>query len=172
MSLTAARLSKAGTRSREIDTLIRERLQYIDVELGKHVPLWGVNTVRVELPTTFPLPGLERSDAQRLIYSQILTSIQERGFTTGIVIGSDTTFLHIGWLHEFSTEEVEAMNAAIRRARIDAPDPVAAFRARVAQTATPVRTSRAPAAPQAATLPAGAGPKELLPRGALPSWAN
>jgi hypothetical protein len=169
MSLTAAKLSKAGTRSREIDTLIRERLQYIDAELGKHVPLWGINAVRVELPTTFALPGLDRSDAQRLVYSQILESVQARGFTTGIVIGEAATFLHIGWLHEFSLQELEAMNATIRVARINDRDPVAAFRARIANTAVPVRTTRAPVALAAALVPKE---QPAMARGALPGWAS
>lgn len=173
MSLTASRLSKAGTRSREVDTVIRERLQHIDIELGKHVPVWGVNTVKVELPQTFTLPGLEKKDAQRLVYSQILESLRVREFTAGLELGEARTFVHIGWLHEFSTEELDAMNRQIQSALIQGNDPVEAFRQRVAKTATPIRTSRPETRP--APLPAQVplqAKTTLLPRGELPDWAS
>jgi hypothetical protein len=168
MSVTAKRLSKNGTRGREVDALIREHLQMIDAKLGQAVPTWGVNVVRIELPATFSLPGLEKKDAQRVVYSSIITSLKDRDFTVGLELSNDKAFLDVGWVREFNEEELDAMNRQIADALVDNVD---AFRHRVATTATPIRTARAeklkPAA-QAAAEP----PKPSAHPGALPSWAN
>jgi hypothetical protein len=116
-AITAAHLSKTGARGKEIDAIIREQVTIIDDKL-QHAPrAWGRNVVLHDLPQTFPIPGLEKIDTQRIVYSALLRNYDSRGFETKIVL-DDTTTLCLAWMTDLDTEEVEAMNATIRAMRI------------------------------------------------------
>jgi hypothetical protein len=118
MSVTAKQLSKSGARGKDLDAVVREHLQIIDDKLLKADRTWGRNVVTHDLPTVLALPGLDKKDAQRIVYSTILRSLDRRGFETRIILEPDFTTVFITWMTDLDIEEVEAMNALIRAKRI------------------------------------------------------
>lgn len=150
MAVTAKRLSKSGARGRELDSIVREHLQIIDDKLLHSERSWGRNTVTHDLPINFALPGLDKRDAQRIVYSAILRSLDKRGFETRIVLEDDRTTVCVSWMTDLDVEEVEAMSALIRAKRVysDELDSHIKLGAVPApRTATSARAGIAPAAP-------------------------
>jgi hypothetical protein len=151
MSVTAKKLSKSGARGKDLDAVVREHLQIIDDKLLKADRTWGRNVVTHNLPTMLTLPGLDKKDAQRIVYSTILRSLDRRGFETRILLEPDYTTIYIAWMTDLDIEEVEAMNALIRMKRVQR-DAIESFIQRGAapapRSATAVRQGRAePPAP-------------------------
>ena len=122
MSITAGQLSKTGARGKDIDTIVREHLQIIDDKLLRAERTWGRNVVTYDLPSNLGLPGLDKRDAQRIIYSSIVKSLQKRGFEVRILLETEQTVLYIAWVTELNVEEIEAMNRLIRDVRISRAD--------------------------------------------------
>jgi hypothetical protein len=118
MSVTAKQLSKSGARGKDLDAVVREHLQIIDDKLLKADRTWGRNVITHDLPTMLALPGLDKKDAQRIVYSTILRSLENRGFETRIVLEPDYTKIFIVWMTDLNSEEIEAMNTLIRTKRI------------------------------------------------------
>ena len=165
MAVTAKQLSKSGARGREIDLIVREQLQIIDDRLLHSERSWGRNVIMYELPLIFALPGLDKRDAQRIIYSAILRSLDKRGFETRIVLEADRTVLCVAWMTDLDVDEVEAMSALIRAKRV-APADLEPFVARGAVPAPRSATSaRAGVAAQAAPLRFTEAGVVMRPRG-------
>jgi hypothetical protein len=122
MSVTAKALSKSGARGKEIDAVVREQIQMIDDRLQRAPRTWGRNVVACDLGTTFNLPGLDKKNAQRIVYSAILRSLDKRGFETKLLLETDQTVLYVAWMTDLDVEEVAAMNALIRAKRIQRDD--------------------------------------------------
>jgi len=118
MAVTAKRLSQSGARGRELEAIVREHLQIIDDKLLHAERTWGRNTLVYDIPVTFALPGLDKRDAQRIIYSAILRSLDKRGFETRILLEDDRTAVCIAWMTDLDSREVEAMSALIRAKRV------------------------------------------------------
>lgn len=126
MSVTAKQLSKSGARGKDLDAVVREHLQIIDDKLLKADRTWGRNVITHDLPTMLALPGLDKKDAQRIVYSTILRSLENRGFETRIVLEPDFTKIFIVWMTDLNSQEIEAMNTLIRTKRIQ-PELVETF---------------------------------------------
>lgn len=119
MSITARKLNKARMKGTELDAIVRDHLQIIDSRLLEHARTWGVNVVVYDLPVNFSLPGLDKKDCQRIIYSSMIRSLRERGFTVRISLDSERTSLYIRWITSLEQREIAAMTALIRNHRID-----------------------------------------------------
>jgi hypothetical protein len=153
MAITAKRLSQSGARGRELESIVREHLQIIDDKLLRAERTWGRNTLVHDLPVTFGLPGLDKRDAQRIVYSSILRSLDRRGFETRILLEPERTAVCIAWMTDLDSQEVEAMSAFIRAKRVSsdalgpfvahgalpAPNSAAAVRAGIAEPPAPLR---------------------------------
>ncbi|MCH1583315.1 MAG: hypothetical protein L7S63_09370 [Flavobacteriales bacterium] len=149
MAVTAKQLSKKGARGKELDALVREQLLLIDDRLLRQERTWGRNVLRHELPTGYSLPGLEKRDAQRIIYSAIIRSLQDRGFVVRLGLEEDQTLLYLEWVTDINREEVDAMNRLIRSVRLPRSE-VAAFLAQTEGTPPPLRQRHSlPARPSA-----------------------
>jgi len=158
MAVTAKQLSKSGARGRELDLIVREHLQIIDDRLLHSERSWGRNTLMYDLPVIFALPGLDKRDAQRIVYSAILRSLDKRGFETRILLEPDRTALCIAWMTDLDVDEVEAMSALIRAKRVAGPDlePFFAHGALPApRAALAARAGVAPPAPPLRVVEAG-----------------
>ena len=129
MSVTAKQLSKSGAKGKDLDAVVREQLLIIDDRLQRADRTWGRNIVALDLPTNFTFPGLEKKDAQRIIYTAIVRSLQDRGFGVRLLLDPDRTKIFLEWVTDLNSEEVEAMNRLIRTVRISA-DELEAFLAR------------------------------------------
>lgn len=119
MALTASGLSKSGARGHDIETFVRDQLAVIDEKLQRHERSWGRNVLKYDLPISFSLPGLAKADAQLVIYSSIIQSLEKRGFETRILIEQDLVQLAIAWETVFSEGEVDAMTRVVSNVRVD-----------------------------------------------------
>ena len=171
MSVSAKQLSKSGARGKDLDSVVREHIQIIDDKLLHADRTWGRNVVTHDLPTTLSLPGLDKRDAQRIVYSSILRSLDKRGFETKILLETNSTTIFIAWMTDLDIEEVEAMNALIRAKRIQVRD-VEVFVQRGAVAAprsiSAARQGRAEPAPVMNVLEEH---REMRPRGGM-AYAN
>ena len=122
MAVTTKNLSKLSSKTKELESIIREHLQIIDDKLLHSDKSWGRNLITHDLPTSFVFPGLEKKDAQRMIYSKILKSLEKRGFEVKILLETDRTILYIIWTSEYNPEELESMNSIIKSSRIQVAD--------------------------------------------------
>lgn len=118
MSITATQLSKTGARGKDIDTIVRDQLQIIDDKLLRADRSWGRNVVTYDLPNNMSLPGLEKRDAQRIVYSSIIKSLVLRGFEVRLLLEKNQTVLYIAWVTILNVEELEAMNKLLHDVRI------------------------------------------------------
>ena len=165
MSVTAKQLSRSGARGKELDGLVREQIQIIDDKLLRADRTWGRNVVSHDLPTVLALPGLDKKDAQRIVYSAILRSLDKRGFETALVLELESSTLYIAWMTDLDVEEVESMNALIRSKRLKR-DAVKGFYKHgsmpAPRAASAARQGRAEAAPP---MTVTGGNRTMRPRG-------
>ena len=119
MSVTAKQLSTTGAKGKHLDVHIRDLLAVIDDKLQRQEKRWGRNVVPCDLPTDFRLPGLHRANAQRLIYTAIIRSLRERGFTVRLLLEPSKVIIYVEWVTDMSPEEVRSMNRLIARVRIE-----------------------------------------------------
>lgn len=118
MAVTTKSLSKLSSKTKELESIIREHLQIIDDKLLHSDKSWGRNLITHDLPTSFVFPGLEKKDAQRMIYSNIIKSLEHRGFEVKILLEAERTILYIRWTCDQDTHELDTMNSIIRDSRI------------------------------------------------------
>jgi hypothetical protein len=148
MSVTASQLSKSGARGKDLDAAVREHLQMIDDRLQRADRTWGRNVVVYDLPMSLSLPGLNKSDAQRILYSMLIRSLDRRGFETKLFLTTERCALFIAWMTDLDVDELAAMNALIRAKRISSDEDIAAFvvqgSAAAPRSATAARQGRAP----------------------------
>lgn len=116
--ITATKLSKLSVKVKELENIIKEHLYIIDEKMLKSDKCWGRNVIAHELPTIFVIPGIERKDAQRMVYSAVLKNLQKRGFEAKILIDATKTIIYISWICEYSQEEINGMDAIIKDNRI------------------------------------------------------
>lgn len=123
MSVTAEQLSKTGARGKDIDSIVKDRLQVIDRELVNHTTTWGVNLYQHALPTTFNIPGLNKANAQRLVYSSILKDLIGRFGSKYVRLEisdkPEKTTLYIAWVTDVDKNEIDAMTSLIKAQRVE-----------------------------------------------------
>lgn len=130
MSVTAAQLSKSGARGHEINAVVSEQLRIIDDKLRMAERVWGKNVLTYELPLSMLSSSLEKNDAQRLVYTMIITSLEERGFETKILLEDDRSLLFIAWVTDLGSKEIAAMNSLLK-SRIIKPEEIETFMTKV-----------------------------------------
>ena len=116
--VTAEQMSKSGAKSKDIERVVKEQLAMIDDKLQQTERSWGQNWKTYELPQTFQIMGLEKKDAQRIIYSMIVTEMERRGFQVKLILEPDITLIVLGWITELNVAEVDAVNETLKRSRI------------------------------------------------------
>jgi hypothetical protein len=113
MALQAKTLCAAGASAHLIRDLVRDQRVVIDAKLSSAPKKWGRNVIAHDLPMTFSIPGLERKDAQRLVYSALVLDLDERGFSTMICPTDTHATLYIAFEVNFGVGEVSAMDALL-----------------------------------------------------------
>lgn len=114
MSVVIKDLQNTGGAVSRLDGIAREWLGVIDSKLREAERTFGRNVVCVELATSFDIPGLDISDQQRYIYTEIIRSLTKREFECSLLLGELATELYICFEVGFSDEELAAMNSVIR----------------------------------------------------------
>ena len=121
MSVTAKKLSKSGARGSDLDAVVREQIQIIDDKLLRAPRKWGRNVVDHDLPTAITLPGLDKKDAQRIIYATT-AELRQAWVHTAASSSRRSTQRCTSPMVDLDVEEVEAMNALIRAKRVQRKD--------------------------------------------------
>ncbi len=111
MSLKASNLKANIADDKKIQREVREILEKIDDEI-KQAHEIHKKFVAVILPVTFTISQyISNSDAQRIIYFNILTSLIDRGFNVRINLKPKATIFEITW---FSKEELLEIELQMR----------------------------------------------------------
>lgn len=115
MSVTVKQINELCLRNKDLDTIIKEQLQIIDDKLLHSDRSIGNNCITHSLPTTMPsVIGIERQDAQRIVYSSIICSLEKRGFIVKISLNNASSILYVSWKSEIDKQSVDVMNQIIR----------------------------------------------------------
>ena len=115
MSVTVNQINELSLKNKDVDTMIKEQLQIIDDKLLNCDKYIGNNFIIHSLPTTMPsIVGIERQDAQRIVYSNIICSLEKRGFTVKLSLTDVAAVLYVSWKSELNANSVKAMNAIIK----------------------------------------------------------
>lgn len=119
MSVTVKQINELCLRNKDLETIIKEQLQIIDDKLLHSDRSIGNNCITHALPTTMPsVVGIERQDAQRIVYSSLICSLEKRGFIVKIALNDTSSILYVSWKSEIDQQSVETMNFIIRNNRI------------------------------------------------------
>jgi len=122
MSIAVQDLQTSIVNTSALEAQVREHLNMIDNRLREAERTFGRNVLVVKLPATFGIPGLDKMEQQRFVYSEIIDSLRKRGFEVRIWLGRDAAALYVAYVVTFKPEQVDAMSAIIREAVIDAGD--------------------------------------------------
>ncbi len=115
--LTARELFAKSRRGIAQD-IIQEQIRVIDAEINtNHVA--GFNYVVHDLPVNFNISGMDKSDAQTLIYSEILSIYKQpepqgKGFENVYIERGERPKSHIGWVNGMDEQERQQRMALIR----------------------------------------------------------
>ncbi len=119
MALRVEELQTAVVSTATLEGLVRERLQMIDIKIREADRVFGRNVIIVDLAVEFGVPGLDKREQQRFVYSKIIESLKQRRFDVKIWLGQDTTRLFIAYTIKFNAEQKAAMSEIIRETRIE-----------------------------------------------------
>lgn len=126
MALRAQDLRTSAVNTSALEDRAREHINMVDARIREADRTFGRNVVRVKLPASFGVPGLEKTEQQRFIYSEIINSLRKRGFEVRIWLGKESAELLIAYVVAFNAEQLAAMTAIVRDAVIR-PEEIADF---------------------------------------------
>lgn len=116
-------MSELSMKNKDIEMLIKEQLQIIDDKLIHSDKGIGDNYILHNLPTNMTsVTGIDKKDAQRILYNSIIYSLEKRGFSVKITLEDLYTTLYISWKSEINSDSMETMNKIIKTNRISKED--------------------------------------------------
>ena len=127
MSLKASKMQSAVVSANALEAIVREQIQMIDGKIQNSHRVFGRNVIVVDLATIYSVPGLDKQDQQRFIYSEIIKSLRGRDFEAGLVLDKGFTQLYVAFVVQFDPEQIAAMNAIIKSAILATPESIDVF---------------------------------------------
>jgi hypothetical protein len=119
MSVTAKQMNQLCMKNKDLETITKEQLQIIDDKLLHSERGIGNNYITHSLPIIMVgVNGIDKIDAQRIVYSAIICSLEKRGFAVKIVLDDSYSVLYVNWKSEFDQNSLDTMNTIIRDNRI------------------------------------------------------
>lgn len=113
--VSASELGKMGRTRAQLDEAIVDALHRIDEHLRAHQhTTTGAQTVLYTMPSVIPIVGLGAEDARLVVYSKVIASLQERGFTVYHVNDNGRTVLHVIWEATIEEAELRSMRATLQ----------------------------------------------------------
>jgi len=114
-----ARELQAKSAKRLVQEIVNEQIRLIDSEITtSHTN--GANSIKHELPINFSINSMSKSDAQTLIYSELLLVYKNpissggKGFDNVQIDVGNESFLYINWINGMDAEERKQRMAYIR----------------------------------------------------------
>ncbi len=115
--ITAAYLIQKSNRQ-IVATLCDDLVKVIDAKI-QTAHQNGFSETQQELPINFNITGMDRQDAQTLVYSELIQIYKDKGFDSeniGITFGvGGTSSFHIKWLNGMDEDEREKRRQLIAK---------------------------------------------------------
>jgi hypothetical protein len=117
MSVTSDSLKKPNKIVADsANEIVKSYLKTIDNAIIAAPKIIGTNTIAVDLPTHFPLDGLDKSSGQAMIYSLIIEHLEkEQKLNVGMVLKPDKTVLIVKFKVGPSQVEFAAMKEYVEK---------------------------------------------------------
>lgn len=126
MSLRAKDLTRTAADSRVIEAAVREQLTVLDDKIKSHQGCWGRNVSAYNLPDTIAFPGVQKQDAQRVVYSRMIESLERRGFEVGLAL-EPSPKLYVAWTTQMDPQALDRMNTVLASHMLRDPGEVESF---------------------------------------------
>jgi ferredoxin-fold anticodon binding domain-containing protein len=110
--ITVASLMKQSNRN-IVQTIVQDQIKIIDAKIST-VHAGGGNQIDHELPTNFNLNNMNKSDAQTLIYSEIIMTYLNKGFSDTYIDLGLKPHLYVKWLNGMDATERERRQKIIK----------------------------------------------------------
>lgn len=110
--ISAERIRKKTINSPEIKTYVSEIIK--DINAGITTASVSCNTYKYEMPTEIHIPGLAKSNSQRIIYYHVAKRITKAGYTLEIVL-KPKTFFEISWVTDMDEEDSKLIDKYLAR---------------------------------------------------------
>ncbi len=107
--LTARELF-AKSRRKVIADIVQDQIRVIDAEISTNHTA-GFNSIAHELPVNFNIGGMDKADAQTIVYSEILSTYKEsedkggKGFDNVYIEPGERPKLYIYWVNGMDDDE-------------------------------------------------------------------
>lgn len=110
--ISAERIRKKTINSPEIKTYVSEIIK--DINAGITTASISSNTYKYEMPTEIHIPGLAKSNSQRIIYYHVAKQIKKAGYILEIVLKPNTIF-EISWITDMDEEDSKLIDKYLAR---------------------------------------------------------
>ena len=114
MAYRANSLKSSGVYKAELMQIAKLLIRQVDDDIKVAFDS-GKYRVAVSVPVTFQLKSGKNSDAQRIIYHTLLTSLIERDFLVEIDMQQESTVFNISWVSADEEEEIAMQNMVLAR---------------------------------------------------------
>lgn len=130
MSVNPQILARGTSFTQNIEPVVREHLAMIDRKLTEAGRKIGWNVVAVDIEAAFTtLRSLPQNDAQALVYSGIISSLEQRGFAVRtIIVQTKATFL-IGYEIGLPQAQIDNLYRVVKKSRLPDKEAIEKFRA-------------------------------------------
>lgn len=95
------------------------QLNNFDRIINAHPTTYGRNMIRLELPTAPDIAGLERSDAQRVLYAQLAAIYCKRGFDARVSVQKTRSTLFLFFDVKISAEVDASLSRFLHSRTVD-----------------------------------------------------
>ena len=112
---TADSVNNNAKLQANIDVIVKEQLEIINSKIINHNVCWGRNVITYQLPINFVVNGLQKRDAQRIVYSKTISDLKKRKFEVRITLdpNDDKNLLYIAWKVGYDDKECSNMRKVI-----------------------------------------------------------
>jgi hypothetical protein len=119
MALRPKDLQTSTVSLAALEAIVREQLQMVDDRIRGSDRKMGENIIIVDLPEDFGIPGLEKREQQRFVYSKLVQNLKQRDWNVRIFLqAGEPARLYIKYVIEFNKKEISAMTDVLKEAQI------------------------------------------------------
>ena len=115
---TVADLREKAKQGKPIEEFSEGIVRDIDLALTRHETKFGRNCVSVDVPVSTTIHGLARDDAQRIMYSHLISVYEKRGFDVRVQLAPRVTILHLLFDVEFDSSFQKSLTQKITSRRV------------------------------------------------------
>jgi hypothetical protein len=118
MSIKANVLKSSESQKKAIAKEVNCILAHLDDEL-KVAHEQGKHFVSATVPITFSIPYMSNTDAQRIVYYKVLTSLIDREFNVKVQLEDNATIFHVRWLSDDEEKDIELQHSLLAKHTIN-----------------------------------------------------